>query len=69
MDEIIVGNLYLCSVSHVEGTFEVKILDECNQSNYMVQVVRCTKKQFAILEQANFNILVFKDNLIRVSVE
>ncbi len=67
MDEIIVGNIYICSVNHVEGVFEVKVLDECNQSNYMVQVVRCTKKQFVILKQSNFNILVFKDNLIRLS--
>lgn len=59
----------MCSVSHVEGIFEVKILDECNQSNYMAQVVRCTKKQFVILEQSNFNILVFKDNLIRLSTQ
>jgi hypothetical protein len=69
MDEIIVGSMYMCSVSHIEGSFEVKILDECNQSNYMVQVVRCTKKQFSILKQSNFTILVFKDNLIRLSTQ
>ncbi|EGO8595105.1 hypothetical protein EH331_10600 [Enterococcus faecalis] len=44
-NQIVLGKVYVCLFSDVDGSFEAEILDHRITNMYLVRVVRCTTEQ------------------------
>lgn len=67
MKTIYIGEVYVGPVKHIQGIFKVELIDDVNQANFMGRVARCFENQFQGFQQMNFKILLFKNNIIRIS--